>query len=330
MSSYSTRHLMTYIFRDSYCPAARVVCLVRSACTMEALTIDGGAAAPPQKRFYRQRAHSNPLADHTLRYPAKPEEMDWSELYPDFFAPLTKDSHHDDRKDTELRAESAFQVEFADIGCGYGGLLVALSPLFPDTLMLGLEIRVKVSDYVRDRIESLRASHPGQFQNIACIRSNAMKHLPNFFHKGQLRKMFFLFPDPHFKKTKHKWRIISHTLLAEYAYVLREQGLVYTITDVDEVHQWMVKHFQEHPLFEQVPLTELANDPVVDLLGTSTEEGKKVQRNGGKTFPAVFRRIVDVAQISLHPSDWFVLSSNNESQLLPSLAVLRAGPVQNC
>ena len=33
--------------------------------------------------------------------------------------------------------------------------------------------------------------------------------------------MFFLFPDPHFKKTKHKWRIVSQTLLAEYAYVLR-------------------------------------------------------------------------------------------------------------
>ena len=32
-----------------------------------------------------------------------------------------------------------------------------------------------------------------------------MKHLPNFFRKGQLEKMFFLFPDPHFKKAKHKW-----------------------------------------------------------------------------------------------------------------------------
>jgi tRNA (guanine-N7-)-methyltransferase len=34
--------------------------------------------------------------------------------------------------------------------------------------------------------------------------------------------MFFLFPDPHFKKAKHKWRIINDTLLAEYAYVLAE------------------------------------------------------------------------------------------------------------
>jgi tRNA (guanine-N7-)-methyltransferase len=32
--------------------------------------------------------------------------------------------------------------------------------------------------------------------------------------------MFFLFPDPHFKKAKHKWRIINDTLLAEYAHVL--------------------------------------------------------------------------------------------------------------
>ncbi|XP_074836329.1 tRNA (guanine-N(7)-)-methyltransferase isoform X2 [Carettochelys insculpta] len=251
------------------------------------------AAAPPQKRFYRQRAHSNPLADHTLCYPTKPEEMNWAEYYPEFFPPLTKDDRHDDPKDSEERAKHQAHVEFADIGCGYGGLLVELSPLFPNTLMLGLEIRVKVSDYVRDRIQSLRASHPGQYQNIACIRSNAMKHLPNFFHKGQLSKMFFLFPDPHFKKTKHKWRIISSTLLAEYAYVLRVGGLVYTITDVEEVHEWMVRHFCEHPLFAPVPLEDLGSDPIMGLLGTCTEEGKKVQRNGGKTFPAIFRRVED-------------------------------------
>lgn len=52
--------------------------------------------------------------------------------------------------------------------------------------MLGLEIRVKVSDYVQDRIKSLRASEPGSYLNIACLRSNAMKYLPNFFPKGQV------------------------------------------------------------------------------------------------------------------------------------------------
>jgi tRNA (guanine-N7-)-methyltransferase len=92
--------------------------------------------------------------------------------------------------------------------------------MFPDTLMLGMEIRVKVSEYVKDRIKSLRLLHPGSYQNVACLRSNAMKYLPCFFEKGQLTKIFFLFPDPHFKKSKHKWRIINETLLAEYAYSL--------------------------------------------------------------------------------------------------------------
>ncbi|XP_045444151.1 tRNA (guanine-N(7)-)-methyltransferase isoform X2 [Pipistrellus kuhlii] len=247
-----------------------------------------GAQAPqPQKRYYRQRAHSNPMADHTLRYPVKPEEMDWSELYPEFFAPLTQNQSHDDPKDKKEKRAQA-QVEFADIGCGYGGLLVELSPLFPDTLILGLEIRVKVSDYVQDRIRALRAAPRGGFQNIACLRSNAMKHLPNFFYKGQ--------------RTKHKWRIISPTLLAEYAYVLRVGGLVYTITDVLELHEWMCTHFEGHPLFERVPLEELSEDPIVGHLGTSTEEGKKVLRNGGKNFPAIFRRIQDPTLQVVTPS----------------------------
>ncbi|CAL8339411.1 unnamed protein product [Merluccius merluccius] len=234
----------------------------------------------PQKRYYRQRAHSNPMADHTFEYPVCPDKMDWSQLYPHFFPGCQV-------------GRGTAQVEFADIGCGYGGLLVELSPLFPDKLILGLEIRVKVSDYVQDRIRSLRASEQGGYQNVACLRSNAMKYLPNFFAKGQLSKMFFLFPDPHFKKTKHKWRIISPTLLAEYAYALRVGGLVYTNTDVEEVHVWIVKHFTDHPLFTRVAEDELAGDVIVGRLGTCTEEGKKVQRNGGKNFLAVFRRIED-------------------------------------
>ncbi|OTF83637.1 tRNA (guanine-N(7)-)-methyltransferase-like protein, partial [Euroglyphus maynei] len=68
-----------------------------------------------------------------------------------------------------------------------------------------IEIRQKVSDYVVERIKALRAQNPGQYENISCIRSNAMKYLPNFFRKSQLSKIFFLFPDPHFKKQKHKW-----------------------------------------------------------------------------------------------------------------------------
>jgi hypothetical protein len=64
---------------------------------------------------------------------------------------------------------------------------VALSPLFPDKLMLGMEIRPSVCQYVVDRVVHMRKEQSGGFENIYAIRSNAMKYLPNYFRKAQVR-----------------------------------------------------------------------------------------------------------------------------------------------
>lgn len=226
--------------------------------------------------------------------------MDWSQHYPAF-------------------SGSEKYPEFADIGCGFGGLLITLSPLFPDKLMLGafqshaifalltttgMEIRVQVTQYVQDRIAALRATSADSaqptsstsapsYQNVSVVRANAMKFLSNFFSKHSLSALFFLFPDPHFKTRKHKARIISPTLLAEYAYVLRPGGIIYTITDVHDLHRWMKTHLEAFPLFESVTEDELrqqGHGPVLDAVYHSTEEGKKVERNGGEKWLACFRR----------------------------------------
>jgi hypothetical protein len=134
------------------------------------------------------------------------------------------------------------------------------------------------------------------------LRTNSMKFLPNYFRKGQLTKMFFLFPvrrvgvkgaaggfdgravaarrqrarpgprrgrlarphafrpqarppcpsphpqpptptpkDPHFKACNHRRRIIQTPLLTEYAHLLAPGGWLYTITDVPELGEWMVR-----------------------------------------------------------------------------------------
>ena len=166
-----------------------------------------------------------------------------------------------------------------------------------------MEIRVQVTQYVEDRIAALRLENsdsrssepvPGRYQNIAIVRANAMKFLPNYIRKAQLSKIFFLYPDPHFKARKHKARIISSTLLAEYAYVLRPGGIVYTITDVHDLHLWMVEHIEAFPLFESVSEEQLraeGHGDVLDAVRSSTEEGKKVDRNSGQKWMACFRRL---------------------------------------
>ncbi|GJP44893.1 hypothetical protein CLOM_g4294 [Closterium sp. NIES-68] len=301
-----------------------------------------GGAALPQKRFYRARAHSNPLSDNLFPVPVCPAEVDWSAHFPAFFsqtaagaaqlpasvagaagaagvagaagaasgsdgaaegeAAAAIDTNAEQQPGsgsttTPTSSKEQPMVRFADVGCGFGGLLVKLSPMFPDTLMVGFELRDKVSEYVKDRILALRQQHPNQYTNISLIRTNAMKYLPNYFTKGQLTKMFFLFPDPHFKEKNHRRRIITTALLAEYAYVLAPGGILYTITDVEELGVWMDEHLAAHPLFRKLTQAQMDADPVILLLATSSEEGLKVQRNGGRTFLAVYERVAAAGSV---------------------------------
>ena len=313
--------------------------------------------------------------------------MDWSPHYP-----ASVDKSH---ADIEGRPRPLTkQVTVADIGCGFGGLLIALSPLLPDELILGryycsignpypfdqrgplhyhstidhskilyagLEIRTQVTQYVTDRICALRSpssnlppttnptTTPTPYHNISALRTNTMKFLPNLFYRSQLQHIFFCFPDPHFKARKHKARIVSETLCAEYAFVLKAGGMVWTITDVEELSRWMVERFEAfgrrhrslgasdarmngggevggggrnekakeeteaeekeektenegEGLFERVIIPEegaedeWANREVgvlVKCIREETEEGKKVARNQGRKFVAVFRRRAD-------------------------------------
>lgn len=237
----------------------------------------------PRKRFYRARAHSNPLSDAHFPVPLSPHHFEYALHYPEFFS-TSSDQVGNSKK-----------IQFADIGCGFGGLLVSLSTLFPETLMIGMELRDKVTEYVKERIAALRVANPGQYRNVSVVRTNSMKYIPNYFEKGQLSKMFFLFPDPHFKEKNHRRRVIGPHLLDEYAFVLQVGGVIYTITDVEELGEWMRSCLENHPMFEAISGEELEADPVVKLLSSATEEGQKVARNGGQTYLTVFRRIQPVS-----------------------------------
>ncbi len=56
--------------------------------------------------------------------------MDWGEHYPAFM-----DESAQGEPSTLKRLKQ--DVEIVDIGCGFGGLLMALAPRMPDKLMLG-------------------------------------------------------------------------------------------------------------------------------------------------------------------------------------------------
>ncbi|KAI5188574.1 tRNA (guanine-N7-)-methyltransferase [Nematocida sp. AWRm77] len=211
----------------------------------------------PQRKHHRQRAHANPFSDHDIAYPLNPEAYGKS-------------------------------PEMVDIGCGYGGLLFKLSEMYPEKTSLGMEIRKKIVEYVELKIQYRRAEHK-DCHNVSVVRTNSMKFLPNYLGKDTVEKMFILFPDPHFKKKKHKARIVSPAMLDIYQYVLAARGLLYLSTDVEELFEYMVETVEKHPLFERVSREEEEGDPLWDAIIRTTEESKKADMKQSNKYRAIFR-----------------------------------------
>ena len=99
---------------------------------------------------------------------------------------------------------------------------VSLAPLFPNQLLLGLEIRDRAVQFVNERIQALRTQHTHymslgstdeerdmrfrasqtprnpepriegdprfHYLNAHAMRCNAMKYFPCYFRKGQVRQ----------------------------------------------------------------------------------------------------------------------------------------------
>lgn len=213
----------------------------------------------PQKRHHRQRAHSNPFSDHDLVFPMNPHAY-------------------------------GEKVDMLDIGCGYGGMLFKLAETYPSKKVLGMEIRTKLANYVDLKIQHKR-SVENTCWNAEVVRTNAMKFVQNYIGKRSIEKMFVLFPDPHFKRKKHKARIITPNMLDIYNHLLAPQGLLYIATDVKELFDHMVQCFENHPGFRRLSAAEEEKDPLFEAIAQDTEESKKAERKQAARHRAVFQCI---------------------------------------
>ena len=144
----------------------------------------------PKKNKHRMRAHINPMSDLHIQLPRNPKFTQWNLHYPSFFG---LSPNNDDKivvntgkyqidynqKNTYLETKVP---TILDIGCGYGGLMFALTKYFPDNLILGQEIRDKVSNFVAEKTNTKRInSGYKECLNVAVVRTNTMKTVHNYF-----------------------------------------------------------------------------------------------------------------------------------------------------
>ena len=129
-----------------------------------------------------------------IPYPLTPRHVNWDSQFADI--PGNTDKYPACFE--EIREEPDTRVNILDVGCGHGGLLYALSPVFPQHHILGLEIRERTVNHTVEQILVSRWETPGAYNNISIVRANVTKHIANFVEAGSIEKMFFSFPDPKF------------------------------------------------------------------------------------------------------------------------------------
>jgi tRNA G46 methylase TrmB len=107
--------------------------------------------------------------------------MDWASLYPTYAVedkeqskPKLKSHDNDEEeKSTSVKALTK-NVEIADIGCGFGGLIFALAPAFPDKLILGALITHILLTRNHAHLTPPQASRSGPQSQSTCKKKYAL------------------------------------------------------------------------------------------------------------------------------------------------------------
>ncbi|MDJ0601328.1 MAG: tRNA (guanosine(46)-N7)-methyltransferase TrmB [Crocosphaera sp.] len=168
----------------------------------------------------RVRQHVNPLSAKYRKPLLIPE---WETIYPCLHQPL-----------------------HLDIGCGRGKFLLKMAALYPHLNFLGIEIReplVIEANEQRDRL---------QLSNLHFLFGNinvSIELLLSSFPPQQLNCVSIQFPDPWFKQSHKKRRVVQPDLVKVIADYLVDNGSVFLQSDIQEVAEKMAENFLANACF---------------------------------------------------------------------------------
>ncbi len=118
-----------------------------------------------------------------------------------------------------------------DVGCGLGKFLLEYALNFPEDNILGLEVRPFVVQWLQNIIAT------ESIGNAAVFWYSVANGL-GFLESESIDKLFYLFPDPWFKKRHFKRRAFTADFVRECARVLKPTGRMYIMTDVPQVDEY--------------------------------------------------------------------------------------------
>lgn len=144
---------------------------------------------------------------------------------PDYYPPLIKEVNWGDYY------QNGNPPDVLDIGCGKGQFLLDFAELNPQLNILGIELRKGPVEWLKQIIKG------ENIPNAAVIWYSVVNGL-EFIKNETISKVFYLFPDPWFKKKHHKRRAFTENFLENIYNKLKPNGELYLATDVSAINDY--------------------------------------------------------------------------------------------
>lgn len=158
--------------------------------------------------------------------------------------PYARAPRFPDGDEVDLRAllpgEGPLEIE---IGPGRGGFLFERCEARPDVRVLGLEIRLKWSALVDERLQKR-----GLGARARVLNADAREALPRAVPDASVSTFFLHFPDPWWKKRHEKRLVLGDRLLEAALRLLKDGGEIYVQTDVEDRAALYEELLSAHPL----------------------------------------------------------------------------------
>lgn len=164
-----------------------------------------------------------------------------------------------------------------EIGPGLGELLVARGQQDPSVRLLGLEVRRPYVDICNQALDEAKVS------NARAIYAEAKIDLPALIPDTSLNILYFMFPDPWFKRRHFKRRVMSADFAQLVATKLRLGGELHWATDSGSLALDIRSHLEKVPA-----LLQIAEIPEATW---HCGRGQHHQGRGDKIFGGRYRRV---------------------------------------
>ncbi len=141
-----------------------------------------------------------------------------------------------------LNANDSHSIEL-DIGFGKGRSLFERVLVDPNVRLLGIETKAKEVHQAEKRRAEMR------LESLRVLYGDARDILRRCQPSGVIRRAYFNFPDPWWKKRHQKRLLISSSLLDELSRLLSPDGELFIQTDVEERAMTYRNILEQHPTF---------------------------------------------------------------------------------